>query len=337
MMSYNEAITTFEHVFSRCRDESCMKDHMNDDSIRTLLVRLYERGETAEEIAAAAMVMREHSIKLPVPESLEDKLMDNCGTGGDKSGSFNISTTVSILLAASGTYVAKHGNRSITSKSGSADVLEAMGINLHLTPEQQVTMLQECGFAFIFAQNHHPAMKYLMPIRKSLDHRTIFNILGPLTNPACVRKQLIGVFDKSFIMPIAKALELNNAQRGMVVSSADGMDEIGISTVSFAASLDTGAIKEFEIDPEAYGIKLAPQEAIKGGTAIDNAAIMEEILAGSVHGPKKDVVLLNAAAALWVDGQARDIQDGLEIANAVIDSGDAAKQLKTIAHVSCQF
>ena len=327
-MTYSEAIDTFEHLFNQ---------NMSDDVIRTLLVKLYERGETAEEIAAAAMVMREHSIKLPVPESLEYKLMDNCGTGGDQSGTFNISTTVSILLAASGAYVAKHGNRSITSKSGSADVLEAMGINLHLSPQNQVTMLQECGFTFIFAQNHHPAMKFIMPIRKSIPHRTIFNILGPLTNPAGVKKQLIGVFDKQFILPIAQALQLNNCERAMVASSAQGLDEIGLSGVSFAAKLDRAAIEEIEIDPQAYGLKLAPVEAIKGGSAVDNAAILEEILSGTMQGAKRDIVLLNAAAALWVDGQARDIKEGLEIAISVIDSGKALAQLRKIAHVSCQL
>lgn len=325
MMSFEDEIKAFEHVFTHS---------MSDEAIRELLVRMYERGETAEEIAAAAKVMREHSIKLPVPEDLEHKLIDNCGTGGDKSGSFNISTTTSMVLAASGCYVAKHGNRSITSKSGSADVLEVLGINLNLDPQKQVTMLQECGFTFIFAVNHHPAMKFIMPIRKSIPHRTVFNILGPLTNPAGVKKQLIGVFDKDYIMRVVKALELNNAQRATVVSSADGMDEIGISTVSFAGSVDAGTISEYEIDPQAYGFKLAPSEAILGGDASANAGIMRSILDGSEQGPKRDVVLLNAAAALWVDGQARDIQDGIEIARAAIDSGKAHSQLAKIIEVS---
>lgn len=325
MMNYTQAIETFEHLFSQNMDEA---------SIKTLLEKLYQRGETAEEIAAAAMVMREHSIKLPVPESMEDELIDNCGTGGDKSGSFNISTTVSILLSATGSKVAKHGNRSITSKSGSADVLEALGINLDLNPENQVKMLQECGFTFMFAVNHHPAMKYIMPIRKSLDHRTIFNILGPLTNPAGVKKQLIGVFDKNYIMPVAKALELNNAMRAMVVSSADGMDEIGISTVSFAATLDTGGVKEMEIDPQAYGFKLYDSQEIKGGSAIDNAAIVQGVLDGTIHGAKRDIVILNSAAALWVDGRSRDIQEGIEMAIASVENGSAKRQLANIAKLS---
>ncbi len=327
-MSYDDAISAFEHIFTQRTDAQ---------EVRDLLIRMYNRGETAEEIAAAAMVMREHSVKLPVPESLEHKLIDNCGTGGDKSGSFNISTTASIILAASGAMVARHGNRSITSKSGSADVLEALGVNLNLEPEKQVTMLQECGFTFMFAVNHHPAMKFIMPIRKSIDHRTIFNILGPLTNPASVKKQLVGVFDKDFIMPVAKALELNNAQRAMVVSSADGMDEIGISTVSFAAKVGSGTIEEIEIDPQQYGLKLADISEIKGGTAIDNAGIIQGIVGNDLHGAKRDIAVLNSAAALWVDGQARDIKEGLEIANEAIDSGKAAEQLKKIAKVSNQL
>lgn len=328
MMNYKEAITTFEHLFSQ---------GLGDDAMRSLLIKLYERGETAEEIAGAALVMREHSIKLPVPESIVPQLIDNCGTGGDKSGSFNISTTVSILLSAAGSKVAKHGNRSITSNSGSADVLEALDFNLDLPPEKQVTLLQECGFTFMFAVNHHPAMKYIMPVRKSIDHRTIFNILGPLTNPAGVQKQLIGVFDKDYIMRVTQALALNNASKAMVVSSADGMDEIGISTISFAATLDTGHIKEIEIDPQQYGFTLAPPAAIKGGSAIDNAAIVQGILEGSLHGPKRDIVILNAAAAFWVDGKARDIQEGIEIANATIDNGSAGLQIDKIAKISQQL
>lgn len=324
-MEYANAVETFEHLFTQ---------KMSDEAMRDLLIRLYKRGETAEEIAAAAMVMRSHSVKLPVPEAMEDKLIDNCGTGGDKSGSFNISTTVSMLLASTGSLVAKHGNRSITSKSGSADVLEALGINLNLNAEQQVKMLEEVGFAFIFAVNHHPAMKFIMPIRKSIEHRTIFNILGPLTNPAGVKKQLIGVFDKEYISKVAKALEINNAERAMVVSSMDGMDEIGISTVSFAAKLDSGGIKEEEIDPEVYGFKLASADAIKGGDARENAAIMEGILNGEIHGAKRDIVLLNTGAALWVDEKARDIQEGIEMAKEAIDSTRAGAHLTKIIRTS---
>ncbi len=327
-MQYQEAVETFEHLFTH---------KMSDEAMRELLIRLYDRGESAQEIAAAAMVMRAHSIKLPIPEDMEFKIMDNCGTGGDKSGSFNISTTVSLLLASMGSLVAKHGNRSITSRSGSADVLEALGIHLNLSVDEQVQMLKEVGFAFIFAVNHHPAMKFIMPIRKSIEHRTIFNILGPLTNPAGVKKQLIGVFDPDYIQRVAKALELNSAERAMVVSSKDGMDEIGISTVSFAAKLDAKGVSEMEIDPERYGFKLADSQSIKGGDARENAAILEGILKGDIHGPKRDVVLLNAAAALWVDGKARDMKEGIEMAKEAIDSAKAAAHLSQIIRMSQSF
>ncbi|NOZ90872.1 MAG: anthranilate phosphoribosyltransferase, partial [Epsilonproteobacteria bacterium] len=174
--------------------EKLFANKLSTNDARELLIELYKKGETSEDIATVASIMRENSIKLPISEELEDRAIDIVGTGGDKSGSFNISTTVSLLLASLGSIVAKHGNRSITSNSGSADVLEALGINLNLTPSQQVKMLEESGFCFIFAMNHHPAMKHIMPIRKSIEHRTIFNILGPLTNPAGAKKYLLGVF-----------------------------------------------------------------------------------------------------------------------------------------------
>ncbi|MEA1914154.1 MAG: anthranilate phosphoribosyltransferase, partial [Campylobacterota bacterium] len=203
--------------------DDIFENRLAKEEVRKYLIELYEKGETAEQIAAAASAMREHLIPLNVPYGLKEELIDNCGTGGDKSNSFNISTTVSILLAACGSKVAKHGNRSITSNSGSADMLEALGINLALTLPKQIKMLEETGFVFMFAINHHPAMKFIMPIRKSIDHRTIFNILGPLSNPATVHKQLIGVFSKEYIPKIAKALTLLRAKRAMVVSSEDGM------------------------------------------------------------------------------------------------------------------
>ena len=181
-MTYQEAVDKFSLLF---------ENKMSEEEAKKFLIDMYEKGESSAEIAAAAKVMREHSIKLPIPEDLREKLIDNCGTGGDKSNTFNISTTTSLVLASGGCYVAKHGNRSITSKSGSADMLEALGINLNLKVSEQVKMLEDTGFCFIFAQNHHPAMRYITPIRKSLPHRTIFNILGPLTNPAGVKKQLI--------------------------------------------------------------------------------------------------------------------------------------------------
>ncbi len=314
--------------------ERLFNNEMGENEARQFLIDLYKKGETSADIAAAASVMREHSVKLPISEALREKAIDVVGTGGDKSGSFNISTTVSLLLASMGCVVAKHGNRSITSKSGSADVLEALGINLNLPVEAQVKMLEETGFAFIFAMNHHPAMKHIMPIRKSIDHRTIFNILGPLTNPAGAQKYLLGVFDPSFIRRMAEALVELGAKRAYVVSAQDGMDEISLSANSNFAYVETGRISEGEIDPETYGFKKAPKEAILGGDAQHNAQITRDIFSGKEQGAKRDIVLLNAAFALFADGKVRDIEEGVAMAKEAIDSGKAAAHLEKIAEVS---
>lgn len=252
---FNKTKLKFDDIFEH---------RLPDDTVRQYLIKLYEEGETAEDIAAAASAMREHFIPLPIPYHLKEKLIDNCGTGGDKSNSFNISTTVSILLAACGCIVAKHGNRSITSNSGSADMLEALGLNLSLTLEQQAEFLEKTGFCFMFAVNHHPAMKYIMPIRKSIPHRTIFNILGPLSNPATVHKQFMGVFNKEFVPKVANALALLGTKRAMVVSSNDGMDEISISDITYAAFVDHGTIREFIIDPREYGMDFYAKSEVEG-------------------------------------------------------------------------
>jgi len=325
---FNIAKLKFDDIF---------ENKLPEEEVREYLIELYQRGETAAEIAAAASAMRDHLIPLPVHYELKEKLIDNCGTGGDKSNSFNISTTVSIVLASCGSYVAKHGNRSITSKSGSADMLEALGINLSLSIENTAKMLEDTGFCFMFAQNHHPAMKYIMPIRKSISHRTIFNILGPLSNPATVSKQLIGVFDKSYLNKIATALELLETKKAIVVSSNDGMDEISISDISFATKLDNGKIEDLEIDPQKYGLKLAAKEEIIGGDAKENAETTRAILNNKVSGAKLDIVLINAAAALVVDGKARDLQDGLDIARDSIFSLKAKNKLEELIDVSSKL
>ena len=324
-MTYDEAKSVFERLFT---------GQMEAEEAKKMLTDMYERGESADEIVAAAEVMRRHSVKLPVGEELREKLIDNCGTGGDKSGSFNISTTVSLLLAGAGCYVAKHGNRSITSKSGSADMLEKLGVRLDLSPEQQVTMLEETGFTFIFAIHHHPAMKFVMPVRKAIPHRTIFNILGPLTNPAGVTKQFIGVFDPAYVERIAEALRRLGSKRAMVVSSRDGLDEISLGDVTEAAVLEAGELRLATIDPTELGLQRHPLEAVKGGDAEANARITRAVLSGRERGPKRDIVLLNAAAALAVDGKARDLKEGLQIAAETLDSGRALAALEKIVEVS---
>ncbi|MBU1667050.1 anthranilate phosphoribosyltransferase [bacterium] len=314
--------------------EKLFNNELSTEDARAFLVDLYKKGETFEDIAAAASVMREHSVKLPISQALQEQAIDVVGTGGDKSGSFNVSTTVSLLLASLGCVVAKHGNRSITSNSGSADVLESLGVNLNLTPEQQVKMLEETGFCFIFAMNHHPAMKHIMPIRKSIAHRTIFNILGPLTNPAGAKKYLLGVFDPAYIERMAKALIELNASRAFVVSSNDGMDEISISTTTPFAYVEGGIVSQGVIDPEGFGFKLAPKEAILGGSASDNAQITRNIFTGKANEAMRDIVILNAGFALFTDGKARDIQEAFEIARGGLESGKAREHLDLIVKVS---
>ena len=322
---------------AKLRFDDIFENRLPAEEVREYLVELYERGETAAEIAGAASAMRDHLIPLPVHYDLKEKLIDNCGTGGDGSNSFNISTTVSILLASCGCYVAKHGNRSITSKSGSADMLEALGVNLNLSLENSAKMLEDVGFTFMFAQNHHPCMKYIMPIRKSIPHRTIFNILGPLSNPATVSKQLIGVFDKSYINKLAYAMDMLDTKRSIIVSSKDGMDEISISDITYATSLYNGKITDFEINPEHYGMQMSDKSEILGGDAAFNAKLTRDILSKKIVGAKLDIVLLNAAAALIIDEKARDFKDGIDMAKATIISGAAQEKLEQIIRVSNQL
>jgi len=314
--------------------EKLFENNMTEVEARRFLVELYEKGERAEDIAAAASVMRKHSIKLNLSSALREKAIDIVGTGGDKSGSFNISTTVSLLLASMGRVVAKHGNRSITSASGATDVLEALGLNLNLSIDNKILMLEETGFCFFPATDHHPAMKHIMPIRKSIEHRTIFNLLGPLTNPASTQKYLLGVFDPSYVKVMAEALLGLDTKRAYVVSSKDGMDEIGISGNTVFAYVEDGRISEGEINPEMFGFKLSPKTSILGGDATFNAKITKDIFLGKQKGAKRDIVVLNASFALFVDGKVRDIQEAKEMVEAKLDSKESAAHLTKMAEVS---
>jgi anthranilate phosphoribosyltransferase len=233
-----------------------------------------------------------------------------------------------------GRVVAKHGNRSITSKSGAADLLEALGYNLALNVEQQVKMLEETGFAFIFAMHHHPMMKHIMPVRRSIPHRTVFNIMGPLTNPTGAHKYLMGVFSPDFIDTMAGVLKAFNAERAFVVSSDDGMDEISISTTTQFAYVAEGKIDRGVIDPREHGLDLFPKEAILGGEAEENVAITRAIFANEASDAQRDIVLLNTAYALFADGSVRDIQEALEMGREAIISGQAARHLETIIEMS---
>ncbi|MBP7770105.1 MAG: anthranilate phosphoribosyltransferase [Aliarcobacter sp.] len=322
---------------TKLKFDDIFENRLSQEEIKEYLLELYEREETAAELAGAASAMREHLISLPINEELREKAIDVVGTGGDKSYSFNISSTVSILLAACGSYVAKHGNRSVTSKSGSADMLEVLGINLNLSLENTAKMLEETGFGFMFANNHHPAMRYITPIRKEIPHRTIMNILGPLSNPAGVTKQVIGVFDKDYINRIAAALDMLDSRRAMILASNDGMDEISVSDITYATLLINGKITDIEINPEDYGIPFSSKDDIIGDGPDFNARLTRDILSKKIVGAKLDIVLLNTAAALVVDEKARDFKDGIDMAKAAIISGAAQEKLEQIIRVSNQL
>lgn len=324
-MNFLEARSAFEKLFS---------SKMNEAEARSLLIQIHNDGETTEEIRAATEVMRENSIKLTVDSSIQDTLIDNCGTGGDKSCSFNISTTVSIVLASLNCYVAKHGNRSITSNSGSADMLEALGVKLSLNLEQKRKILEDCGFVFLFAVDHHPAMKHIMPIRKSISHRTIFNILGPLTNPANAKRHLIGVFNYDFAKKMAEVLKSTGSTKGYVLCSNDGLDEVSVCDTTMATYFDEYGVKELEINPFEFGIKKATSTELLGGDAVCNAKITYDLLKDSPAGAKSDIVVINTAIALIAAGKARDTQDAVEMARMAIKSKIAFRKLEEIVKVS---
>lgn len=325
-MTYESAKSEFTSLF---------KHEMNDAQMREFLVGMtLDKDTSVNAIAAAAEVMRSYALALPVKEETRIRALDIVGTGGDKIGSFNISSTVAMLVASCGATVAKHGSRSVTSKSGSADMFEALGVRLDLSIDKSARLLEESGFTFMFAQNHHPAMAFIMPVRKSIPDKTIFNILGPLTNPAGVQKSMLGVFDKSFVPKMLEALKINGATSAMVVSSKEGMDEISISDITYASRLDNGIVHEFEIDPVACGVKMMPLKAIIGGDAKENANILRNIFNNKATDAQRDIVLINAAASLIVDGLARDMQDGMEMAREALANNRAKKKLKQIIEVS---
>ena len=325
-MNYETAQKEFNSLFNH---------EMSDAQMREFLLNLTLDATTSTEvIAAAAEVMRTNAIALPISKETQERSMDIVGTGGDKIGSFNISSTTALLVASCGVSVAKHGSRSVTSKSGSADMFEALGVRLDLSIQQSARLLEESGFTFMFAQNHHPAMKFIMPVRKSIPEKTIFNILGPLTNPAGVKKSMLGVFDKAFVPKMLEALKINGATSALVVSSEEGLDEISISGVTYASQLRDGVTHEFEIDPQEYGIKKMPLKAIVGGDAKENAHILRNVFEGSATEAQRDIVLINSAASLMVDGMARDMQDGLEIAREALANARAKKKLRQIIEIS---
>ena len=308
-------------TFDEARD--VMDCIMSGDCPPTLmasyLTALTVKGETVEEIAGSATEMRSHGLKLPGDHS---DALEIVGTGGDRSGSFNISTTSAFVVASCGVPVAKHGNRAASSRCGAADVLEALGAVIDLPLERTQEILEECNFGFMFAQRYHSSMRHVAPVRKELGFRTMFNILGPLTNPAAAGSQLSGVYSRSMIGPMAKVLARMGVRNALVVYGVDGLDEISVSDITLCTEVRNGKLRDYVISPEDFGMKRSPHDELLGGGPVENAAITRAVLSGQ-KGAKRDAVLLNAGAGLYTVGKARSIDDGIEMAAQAIDSGDA--------------
>lgn len=319
---------------SESESENIMKSIMSGEEAPSIvagfLIGLKMKGEAISEITGCAKAMR----NMAVPVKLKsDYAIDTCGTGGDGGKTFNISTAASIIAAAGGVKVAKHGNRAVSSKSGSADVLKELGININLEKSEVQKSIDDLGMGFLFAPMYHSAMKNVAGIRKELGVRTIFNILGPLTNPAFVKGQVMGVYDENLVKPIAKVLLNLGCERALVIHGDDGLDEITTTTTTSVCEVKDGKITEYKINPEHFDIKLASSNDITGGDAKENADIILDILKGK-KGAKRDIVVLNSAASLYVGKKAKNIEDGISIANKLIDSGDAYDKYKEIVKYS---
>lgn len=313
-LTYDEAYQTMDEIMSGEASEVQMSSYLTAMSMK---------GETITEITASAEAMRNHCVRI-----LNDvEALEIVGTGGDGSNTFNISTTSSIVISAAGIPVAKHGNRSASSKCGAADVLEELGVDIHIPPEKSIQCLKENNICFLFAQNYHIAMKYVAGVRKELAIRTIFNILGPLTNPAGATMQVLGVYDKELVEPLAKVLNNIGVKSALSVYGVDGMDEISASDKTFVCEIKDGETKTYEIDPGDFGFEKCLKEDLVGGDPKENAQITLDILKGQ-KGPKRNAVVLNSAAGLYVAGAAESINDGVKLAEDIIDSGKALKQLE---------
>jgi anthranilate phosphoribosyltransferase len=315
------------HDLTRAQAHDAMQEIMSGDAtqaqIAGFLVALRAKGETADEIAGCAEAMREHV--LPVQPKRED-LVDTAGTGGDGKSTLNISTAAALVAAAAGAGVAKHGNRAASSQTGSADVLEALGFELDLTPERIAQSIDDLGFGFMFAQAHHPAMKHAAPVRRELGTRTVFNVLGPLTNPARARAQVVGVYSPDLVRPVAEALAQLGSRRAFVVHGAGGIDELSPVGPSQVSEVVDGGVRDRVIDPRELGIEPCELAALAGGTREENAASIRRVFGGE-HGGARDAILLNAAGAIAAGGHAADLREGIAIARDALDSGAAASRL----------
>jgi len=303
-----------------------LSGNATDAQIGAFMACLATKGETFEELAGAARAMRRKATRI---QTISNKAIDTCGTGGDSSGSFNISTTTAIVVAGCGVIVAKHGNRSITSKCGSADVLEELGVKIDIDPEIVEEAVNEIGLGFMFAPKFHSAMRFAGKARSEVGIRSIFNMLGPLTNPAAARCQLLGVFDPRLTEMFASALKMLGATRAYVVHGHDGMDEITVCNRTRVSELNDGLIKSFDLDPMEYFGEYADPKTLKGGDKRENAAITKSILKGE-KGPRRDIVLINSGAALMIAGMADTLSDGMAKAEKALDSGDAKAKLEEL-------
>jgi anthranilate phosphoribosyltransferase len=310
--------------------QEIMRGEATQAQIAGFLVALRAKGETADEIAGCAEAMREHV--LPV-QPRRDDLVDTAGTGGDGKRTLNISTAAALVAAAAGAGVAKHGNRAASSQTGSADVLEALGFELDLAPERIAQSIDELGFGFMFAQAHHPAMQHAAPVRRELGTRTVFNVLGPLTNPARARAQVVGVYSESLVRPIAEALVQLGAHRAFVVHGADGIDELSPTGPNNVCEVVDGGVRERTIDPLDLGIDRCALDELVGGQPAENAAAIRTVFAGERSG-RRDAILLNAAGAIAAGGHAEDLSEGLELARVALDSGAAAARLDELVEFS---
>ena len=304
-----------------------MTGELSSAQIASCIVAMQIKGETPDEIAAAALVMREHSNKVIVEDS--QYLIDTCGTGGDSLQTFNVSTISAIVAAAAGAKVAKHGGRSVSSKCGSADVLEALGVNVNLDHKNLGMLVDHCGIGFMFAPNYHPAMKYVAPVRKDLGIRTMFNLLGPLTNPASAKRQVVGVYSKELTKTFAKVLQKLGSKHVLVVHGEDGMDEISITGRTFVAELKDNIIKEYTIEPSLYNLKTGSLKDIVVEDSSQSKKIIFDILNGKLS-VARDITLLNAGAAIYIAGLAENINSGIKIAEDIIDQGKAMEKLNKL-------
>lgn len=316
------------------RARSCFEEIMSGEVPEALLggflVALRVKGETPEEIAAFASVMREKAQRIPLDR---DDLLDTCGTGGDGLGSFNVSTLSALVAAGAGAVVAKHGNRAVSGRCGSADLLSELGVDVRCDASSVARCLAEAGIGFLFADVLHPAMRHAAPTRRALGVRTVFNLLGPLTHPARAPYQLLGVFDRRWVEPVALALRTLGTRRALVVHGLDGMDEITTTAPTLVAELEAGTVRTYEIDPQDLGIPRARLEDLAGGDAAENARIARRVLAGE-EDPARDLVLINAAAALYAARVADDLGQGLELARKSLNGGEASRKLAELVRIS---